>query len=267
MGRVVLEDRGVALEYASQIFGNFFEIRIRVGRQIVFLEYLAHIDCLFLADDYRIALLVIDRIAVLVDLLCRSLVCDFACGEIDLTHHCGMDTAEVKHKLAVHIQPHVVVAGEFKDDVVAPVVLAVRRLHKSSLHLHTEEVVGIVFRNAVKLFVTARMAKRERLVIHIFNICVAGDKGRIQGIIGHELAVALARHGGFDGSELLIQGKVAAVLVIGCKVLGRFIFKIAAFVVNFLHEQVVRIDCIAEQRLQGSACCRCNRIAVFIQLR
>ena len=78
-----------------------------------------------------------------------------------------MDTAEVKDQFAVHIQPHVVVAGELEDNVVSPVVETIRRLDKGCFHLHTEMVLRFRDRNREQFFAVAGIIQRNRIVINV----------------------------------------------------------------------------------------------------
>ena len=80
---------------------------------------------------------------------------DDARTEVDGSRQRGVDTAEVKHPYAVHIQPHIVVAGKLKDNIVAPVVETIRRLDESCFHLHTEEVLRFRKRNGQQRFTVA----------------------------------------------------------------------------------------------------------------
>ena len=52
-----------------------------------------------------------------------------------------MNSAEVDDKLFVNIQPEVVVALEFKDNIMSPRILAAGRLHESGAHLHAVVII------------------------------------------------------------------------------------------------------------------------------
>ena len=67
-----------------------------------------------------------------------------------------MYTAEVYDKLAVNVEPEVVVARELEDDVVIPVVLAVRRLDEARLELHAVEIVRALL-NQMKPLILSRV--------------------------------------------------------------------------------------------------------------
>ena len=82
---------------------------------------------------------------------------DLAGTEVDLADQCGVDAAQVQHKLAVHVQPEVVVARELKDDVVSPGVQAVLALDEACLHLHAEVVDGVLEGDLVKRLAETRV--------------------------------------------------------------------------------------------------------------
>ena len=72
------------------------------------------------------------RIAVYIDLT-RPVV--------DRTRQSTVDTAQVNHQFAVHIEPKIVITGKFVNDVVPPGIQSAGRLNESCLDFHTEIVV------------------------------------------------------------------------------------------------------------------------------
>ena len=71
---------------------------------------------------------------------CHAVAGDFAGGEIDRAVGGGMDAAQVQHQDPVHVDPQIVVAGEFVDQRF-PVHQAALGLHEGEVHGHAEEVV------------------------------------------------------------------------------------------------------------------------------
>ena len=71
-----------------------------------------------------------------------------------------MDAADVQHKHAVDVDPHVVVAGEFEDHGVSILQSAVFQLGKVGLHLHAREEVWDALR-AVNILVGTSVTDRQ----------------------------------------------------------------------------------------------------------
>ena len=72
--------------------------------------------------------------------ICHAVAGDDAGGEIDRAVGGGMDAAQVQHQDPVHVDPQIVVAGEFVDQRF-PVHQAALGLHEGEVHGHAEEVV------------------------------------------------------------------------------------------------------------------------------
>ena len=72
-----------------------------------------------------------------------------------------MDTAEVDDQFAVHIEPEIIVAGEFVDNVMSPVIQAVRGLGEGGFDLHAEVVVGIADKVQMLVFSWIGLGKRS----------------------------------------------------------------------------------------------------------
>ena len=66
-----------------------------------------------------------------------------------------VSTAQVDNKLVVNVQPEIVITREVKDYIVTPRVKSADRLHKARAHLHTEEIVRVVYQ--MQLFVFSRV--------------------------------------------------------------------------------------------------------------
>ena len=87
-------------------------------------------------------------------------VVDLAGGKIDGAAQRLMDAADVQHKHAVDVDPHVVVAGEFEDHGVSILQSAVFQLGKVGLHLHAREEVWDALR-AVNILVGTSVTDRQ----------------------------------------------------------------------------------------------------------
>ncbi len=66
---------------------------------------------------------------------------DLAGPVVDRAGQGVVDAAQVDDQLAVHIEPEIVVSGELIDDVVAPVVQAVRCLGEGGIDLHAQVII------------------------------------------------------------------------------------------------------------------------------
>ena len=54
----------------------------------------------------------------------------FAGPEVDRSCHRAVHAAQINDQLSVHIEPEIIVSGEFEDDVVAPCIQSVGSLRK-----------------------------------------------------------------------------------------------------------------------------------------
>ena len=203
---------------------------------------------------------------------------DLAGAEVHRTDLGAVNAAEIDHKLAVHIQPEIVISGEFKDNVVPPGIQAAGCLGEACLHLHTEEVVDtlavlitifiaptlIVIADQVKVLplpgIEIRKLLRQhiRLIGDIFSARTDSISFlRGNRIVGHELSVCTSRSGftaACDRADLVIDREISAVLIQMSKVLGAVILKISALIVDTLNKQVVDIDrrlCFFDQLREG----------------
>ena len=88
----------------------------------------------------------------------RGAVADhFTRPEVHRAANGAVDTAQIQHKLAVDVEPEVVVAGKLEDDVVSPVVHAVRRLGKHGGKFHAKIVISLFLRDRVQRLALARV--------------------------------------------------------------------------------------------------------------
>ena len=88
----------------------------------------------------------------------RGAVADhFTRPEVHRAANGAVDTAQIQHKLAVDVEPEVVVAGKLEDDVVSPVVHAVRRLGKHGGKFHAKIVISLILRDRIQRLALARV--------------------------------------------------------------------------------------------------------------
>ena len=164
---------------------------------------------------------------------------DVAGTVVDRARRRAVDAAQVDDQLAVHIEPEVVVAGEFVDDVVAPCVQAARRLGKGGLDLYGKVAVDIS--DQIELFVLSRITVRqfaERRVIQIFPVD-RGEDARLQIVEGEELSVLqrVLVAAGVIGAQFVVYDEIRASE--RRKILGAVKFIIAAAGVGACDKEVV----------------------------
>ena len=100
-----------------------------------------------------------------------------------------MDAAEVDHKLAVHVEPKVVVACELIHNIVTPTVLSVRGLDELCFNLHAEEVIGTLDQEQPFMFPGVFVGKLvQNRVVKVFRIDGRHVRRR-DVVVGEELTV------------------------------------------------------------------------------
>ena len=173
-----------------------------------------------------------------------------ACSEVHRTAHSAVNTAQIQHQLTVNVEPEVIVAGKFEDNVVSPVIHAVGSLGKYSGKFHTEIVISIILRDRIQRLALARICVRElissdiakisdHIAVEIVGVAILGA----DIVIGHELAMdpgitCISS----DRAKLIVNCKVSDILsfcVIMREVLGTVVFEISAFIIYTLNEQVI----------------------------
>ena len=141
----------------------------------------------------------------------------FACPEVDRTANGAVNATQIQHQFAVNIEPEVIVAGELEDDVVSPVIYAIRCLSEYGGKLHAVVIVGIILWNRVQWLSLARVGIREFLS---FNIVLVSDyitlgimgvtDDFVDIVIGHELTMCPGRSCiGSDCTDLIVDSKVS----------------------------------------------------------
>ena len=127
-----------------------------------------------------------------------------------------MNTTQIQHQFAVNVEPEVIVAGKLEDDVVSPVIHAIRRLSEYGGKLHAVVIVGIILRNRIQWLSLARVCVRKLIASNIAKISdyiairimgVSGFGADI--IIGHELAMNSGITCSISNrAKLIVDGKV-----------------------------------------------------------
>ncbi len=74
----------------------------------------------------------------------REGIRDLSALKINLSGSCIVDAAQIKHQHAVDIDPHVIVAIEFKGDGVIAVITSAGRHHEVGVDGHTEIIVRAI---------------------------------------------------------------------------------------------------------------------------
>ena len=148
---------------------------------------------------------------------------------------------------------------------MTPVVETVFALDEARFHLHTKVILRFRDRNRKQLFTIARVVQRNGVVVHVGRVDIIGDQRWIQIVIRHELAVALAGGRNVDRTELVIDGEVSVVSQRRER-LGTVILEVAAFIIDLLQEEVVRVGRVAEQVFERPLGQKRRRITVRIEL-
>ena len=184
-----------------------------------------------------------------------------------------MDAAKVDHKLTIYIEPEVIIAGKFEDDIMAPGVLAAGRLREGSIQLHRKLRIHFLAScfQIVQTFAFAGITVRQKFSVYIIEVF------RIQHteitclyiIIGEELAVLSGRSGtGIIGAQFLIYFEVVAIQA--GEVLRTVILEVSGGFISTLDKEMIdcsRIRCLSEQTAQRAAAVLSLRYRISIILQ
>ena len=155
-----------------------------------------------------------------------------------------MDAAKVDNQLTVHVQPEVVVAREFIDDVVAPVVLAVGGLGEGGFHFHAQVIVLIL--DEIQLLVLSGIRLGKNGTASRCQILGAGggEKTGLQIVIGEELSVLIVHAAVVHGADLFVYQEVVS-LEAG-KILGAVVLIVSGGPVGAFDKQMIDFPGLCE---------------------
>ena len=60
--------------------------------------------------------------------------------EIDTARHRLVNAAQIQRQVVIHVHPHIIITGEFEDDVLA-IILFIGRNDKVNAHAHAEVMI------------------------------------------------------------------------------------------------------------------------------
>ena len=121
-----------------------------------------------------------------------------------------MDTSEIQYKYVIHKDPKIIIAGEFKYDLVPVAVFSIRRLYKIGLHRHPVVVVvsSVQFRRCFDLMdrlSSPRLVRWKRLHILIIYVRLVGIDVCQYPAERHKMAVRIHF---YRCSELIVDRKL-----------------------------------------------------------
>ena len=99
---------------------------------------------------------------------CRHSVDSHVSGaEVHTAGNRTVDSAQVDHQLAVHIEPEVIVSGKLEDNIMPPVVQSVRGLGEAGFGLHGKIVIRrfTVVINRIQVLIFSRITVRKQPLI------------------------------------------------------------------------------------------------------
>ena len=99
---------------------------------------------------------------------CRHSVDSHVSGaEVHTAGDRTVDSAQVDHQLAVHIEPEVIVSGKLEDNIMPPVVQSVRGLGEAGFRLHSKIVIRFItiILDGIQFFILSRIAVRQQALI------------------------------------------------------------------------------------------------------
>ena len=152
---------------------------------------------------------------------CRYSVDSHVSGaEVHTAGNRTVDSAQVDHQLAVHIEPEVIVSGKLEDNVMPPVVQSVRGLGEAGFRLHSKKVIRFlpIILHGIEVFILSRIAVRKRFLIVrlIKSIQIFGidrrKRPRLQIIEGEKLAMFIRFRVSFVSPQFPVNRKITAQL-------------------------------------------------------
>ena len=200
--------------------------------------------------------------------------------EVDRPRQGAVNAAQINNQFTVHIQPEIIVTGEFEDDIMPPVVQAIGGLGKAGFQFYAEiEIRGIGIFYKIQILVLPRITVRQRISDSRIKILPVhrGKTSRLDIVEGQELPMlqgvlirTVISTKLFINREITVKARIVVPSrgsVQTGKILGTVKLIIAGSIMDAFDEEMVDFPGILEEIAKRSVCVHCRGIAILSKVR